>query len=32
MKKGFIQIYTGDGKGKTTAAVGLAVRASFYNL
>ncbi|MEO0262889.1 MAG: cob(I)yrinic acid a,c-diamide adenosyltransferase [candidate division WOR-3 bacterium] len=32
MKKGLIQIYTGDGKGKTTAAVGLAVRASFYNL
>ena len=28
LKKGFIQIYTGDGKGKTTAAVGLAVRAA----
>lgn len=27
MKKGLIQIYTGDGKGKTTAVVGLAVRA-----
>ncbi len=27
MRKGYIQIYTGDGKGKTTAAVGLAVRA-----
>ncbi|MSS64952.1 cob(I)yrinic acid a,c-diamide adenosyltransferase [Velocimicrobium porci] len=26
--KGFIHIYCGDGKGKTTAAVGLAVRAS----
>lgn len=26
-KKGFIQIYTGNGKGKTTAALGLAVRA-----
>jgi len=25
--KGFVQVYTGDGKGKTTAAVGLAVRA-----
>ena len=25
--KNFIQIYTGDGKGKTTAALGLAVRA-----
>jgi len=28
MRKGFTQIYTGDGKGKTTAAMGLAVRAS----
>lgn len=27
MKQGIIQVYTGDGKGKTTAAVGLAVRA-----
>ena len=27
MKRGLIQIYTGDGKGKTTAAVGLACRA-----
>ena len=27
-KKGFLQIYTGDGKGKTTAAVGIAVRAA----
>lgn len=27
MKQGLIQVYTGDGKGKTTAAVGLAVRA-----
>ena len=26
MNKGLIHIYTGDGKGKTTAAVGLAVR------
>lgn len=27
MKKGYVQIYTGDGKGKTTAALGLAMRA-----
>jgi len=27
MKKGIIQIYTGSGKGKTTAALGLAIRA-----
>ncbi|MGE5581496.1 MAG: cob(I)yrinic acid a,c-diamide adenosyltransferase [Bacillota bacterium] len=27
MKQGFIQVYTGDGKGKTTAAIGLAARA-----
>ncbi len=27
MQKGFIQIYTGDGKGKSTAAMGLIVRA-----
>ncbi|MEA3340138.1 MAG: cob(I)yrinic acid a,c-diamide adenosyltransferase [Chloroflexota bacterium] len=26
--KGYVQIYTGDGKGKTTAALGLALRAS----
>jgi cob(I)alamin adenosyltransferase len=26
-KKGLIHVYTGDGKGKTTAAVGLAIRA-----
>jgi len=25
--KGYVQVYTGDGKGKTTAALGLAVRA-----
>lgn len=28
MKKGYIQVYTGNGKGKTTAAIGLAVRAA----
>jgi len=27
MKKGLIQVYTGNGKGKTTAALGLALRA-----
>lgn len=27
MKQGLVQVYTGNGKGKTTAAVGLAVRA-----
>lgn len=27
-EKGYIQVYTGDGKGKTTAAIGLAVRAA----
>lgn len=27
MEKGYIQVYTGDGKGKTTAALGLAIRA-----
>lgn len=26
--RGYIQIYTGNGKGKTTAAIGLAIRAS----
>ena len=25
--KGYIEVYTGDGKGKTTAAIGLAIRA-----
>ncbi|EQB90175.1 cob(I)alamin adenosyltransferase [Clostridium punense] len=28
LSKGYIQIYTGNGKGKTTAAVGLATRAA----
>jgi len=27
-KKGLVQVYTGDGKGKTTAAMGLALRAA----
>ncbi len=29
---GYVQVYTGDGKGKTTAALGLAVRASGHGL
>jgi cob(I)alamin adenosyltransferase len=28
MRKGYIQVYTGTGKGKTTAALGLAMRAA----
>jgi len=32
MKKGYIQVYTGEGKGKTTAALGLAVRAAGHGL
>ena len=28
LKKGLIQIYTGDGKGKTTSAIGSAIRAA----
>lgn len=28
MRRGYIQVYTGNGKGKTTAALGLAVRAA----
>lgn len=28
MSKGYIQVYTGNGKGKTTAALGLALRAT----
>ena len=30
--KGLVQIYTGDGKGKTSAAIGSAVRAAGYGL
>ena len=28
LKRGLVQVYTGDGKGKTTAAIGLALRAA----
>ncbi len=28
LKKGYVHVYTGDGKGKTTAALGLALRAA----
>lgn len=28
MHKGYVQVYTGNGKGKTTAAIGLAIRAA----
>jgi len=31
LERGYIQIYTGDGKGKTTCAIGLAIRATGYD-
>lgn len=32
LKRGYVQVYTGDGKGKTTAALGLALRAAGADL
>lgn len=32
MEKGYIHVYTGNGKGKTTAAFGLAIRSLGHNL
>jgi len=32
LERGYTQVYTGDGKGKTTAALGLTLRAIGYNL
>ena len=32
LEKGFLQVYTGNGKGKSTAAIGQAVRAAGYGL
>lgn len=32
LERGYVQVYTGNGKGKTTAALGLAFRAKGYGL
>jgi cob(I)alamin adenosyltransferase len=32
LKQGFVQIYTGNGKGKSTAAIGQAIRAAGFGL